>query len=251
MTSVHTAVDAIAPREDDRLVSELVITHIRELIMRGDLLPGQRLRPERELARRIGVSRPSIRAGLRALRAQGVLVTRRGSGTYVADGPPTLDSEPLEFLAALHGFTRHEMFEARRVLEVSAARMAAERSTGEAIAAIADQVTGMFATIDDPSAFLVHDIRFHRAVAAASGNPIVASLVEMVSAIFYERRRRTATRARDLRLTAQVHREIYHAIRDHDRAAAERLMFDHLAQAEQQQDAEELADGHASGGEER
>jgi len=251
MTSVHTAVDAIAPREDDRLVSELVITHIRELIMRGDLLPGQRLRPERELARRIGVSRPSIRAGLRALRAQGVLVTRRGSGTYVADGPPTLDSEPLEFLAALHGFTRHEMFEARRVLEVSAARMAAERSTGEAIAAIADQVTGMFATIDDPSAFLVHDIRFHRAVAAASGNPIVASLVEMVSAIFYERRRRTATRARDLRLTAQVHREIYHAIRDHDRAAAERLMFDHLAQAEQQQDAEELADGNASGGEER
>ena len=50
----------------------------------------------------------------------------------------------------------------------------------------------MFASMDDPRLFLVHDINFHRAVAAASGNPIVASLVEMVSALYYERRRDTA-----------------------------------------------------------
>src|SRR5437016_3231056 len=156
------------------LASGRVISHIRGLILGGELKPGQRLPPERELARQIGVSRPSVRAGLRSLRAKGVLTTRHGSGTFVSDGPPT------------------------------------------------------------------HDIRFHRAVASASLNPIVASLVEMVSAIFYARRRRTADRARDLRHTADIHRQIYQAIRSRHRAEAERLMSEHLLQAEAQQDAEDF-----------
>jgi len=222
------------------LASGRVIRQIRDLILRGDLKPGQRLAPERELAEQIGVSRPSVRAGLRSLRAKGVLTTRHGSGTFVSDGPPILDSEPLSFLAALHGFTRHEMFEARRVLEVSAAGMAAERADGDLMAAIADEVTGMFASLGDPQAFLLHDIRFHRTVATASRNPILASLVEMVSAIFYTRRTRTADRARDLRDTAEAHRQIYQAIRSHHRGDAERLMHAHLMLAEQQQDAEDL-----------
>ena len=241
MTGSRAPVEEINPTEG--IASGLVITHIRGMILRGELQPGQRLLPERELARQIGVSRPSVRAGLRSLRAKGVLTTRHGSGTFVSDGPPRLDSEPLSFLAALHGFTRHEMFEARRVLEVSAAGMAAERGTSKAIAALADAVTSMFAALDDPQAFLVHDIRFHRAVAAAAANPILASLVEMVAAIFYERRRRTADRARDLRGTADTHHHIYEAIRDHDRPTAERLMSEHLIEAEQQQDAEDLEDG--------
>jgi GntR family transcriptional repressor for pyruvate dehydrogenase complex len=225
-------------RPAEGLATEVVIAHVRGLILRGELRPGERLPPERGLARRIGISRPSLRAGLRSLAAKGVLVTRHGAGTFVSDGPPVLDSEPLSFLAALHGFTRHEMFEARRVLEVGAAGLAAERTTGDKIAAIADEVTGMFAALDDPQTFLVHDICFHRAVAAASANPILASIVEMVSAIFYEQRRRTADRARDLREAAEMHRQIYQAIRARDRARAERLMCEHLLRAEQEQDSE-------------
>src|SRR5690349_21662533 len=100
----------------DALAADIVVGHIRSRILRGHLRPGQRLAPERTLARQVGVSRASVRAGIGVLAAKGVLVTRHGAGTFVADGPPTLDSEPLAFLAALHGFTRAEMFEARRVL---------------------------------------------------------------------------------------------------------------------------------------
>ena len=82
----------------------------------------------------LGVSRPTVRAALRALAAMGVVEARHGSGTYIPGGPPKLDSQPLSFLAALHGFTRDEMFETRRVLEVSAAAMAAERATGNDLA---------------------------------------------------------------------------------------------------------------------
>jgi GntR family transcriptional repressor for pyruvate dehydrogenase complex len=220
------------------LATDVVVSHVRNLIMRGEVRPGQRLPPERELVRQTGVSRTSVRAGLQSLAAKGVLVTRHGAGTFVANGPPVLDSEPLGFLAALHGFSRREMFEARRTLEVGVAGLAAERATGEQLAAISEEVTGMFASLGDAQEFLVHDIRFHRAVAAASGNPILASIVEMVSAIFYEQRRQTANEARDRRPAATMHRRIYQAIREHDRASAERVMHDHLVEAEREQDIE-------------
>jgi GntR family transcriptional repressor for pyruvate dehydrogenase complex len=219
----------------DGVTSEIVVRHVRGLIESGELRPGDRLPPERELAVQLGVSRPSVRAGLRSLAAIGVLQTRHGAGTFITDGPPTLGSEPLSFLAALHGFTRDEMFEARRALEVGVAGLAAERATDEQIATIAEEVTGMFASIDDPQTFLVHDIRFHRAVAVASGNPILASLIEMVSALFYEQRRKTAHQGRDLKDAAQMHRAIYHAIRARDAKRARATMHDHLTYAQQSQ----------------
>jgi GntR family transcriptional repressor for pyruvate dehydrogenase complex len=226
-----------------------VIEHVRQLIGRGDLRPGDRLPAERDLAAQLGVSRPTIRAGLRALAAMGVIQSRHGSGTYIPDGPPRLDSEPLSFLAALHGFTREEMYEARRVLEVSASGLAAQRATSDHLASIAEEVASLFASMTDPQTFLVHDIRFHRAVAAASGNPILASLVEMVSALYYERRRETAARASDRNHldAAGLHRRIYQAIRSRNEAQAKQLMNEHLlhssafqAQEEQRVDAGEV-----------
>ena len=236
MTSLSNAQSQVRPVEG--LVSELVVAHIRRLILNGELHRGARLPPERELMRSLGVSRTSVRGGLQALVAKGVVVTRHGAGTFVADGPPVLDSEPLSMLAALHGFTRAEMFEARRTLEVGVAGLAAERATGDDLAAMSEEVTGMFASVSDPQTFLVHDIRFHRAVAAASDNPILASIVEMVSALFYEQRKQTADLSRNPRSVAEMHRQIYQAIRDHDRGRAQELMFEHLSRAEREQESE-------------
>src|SRR5687768_9246525 len=221
------------------MANERVVRHVRDLIVRGKFRPGQRLPTERELVAEIGVSRTSVRAGLQALAAKGLLVIRHGSGTFVADGPPVLDSEPLSLLAALHGFTRTQVFEARRTLEVSIARMAAERATAEQLAPISDAVSGMFAACEDPQAFLIEDIRFHAGVGTASGNPILASVVQMISAMFYEQRRKTADRRRDLRPVAEAHWQIYQAIRDREPGRAAHLMSEHLIRAEKDQQAEE------------
>src|SRR5437868_5875061 len=118
------------------MANQLVVRHVRDLIFQGRFKPGQKLPTERELVRDIGVSRTSVRAGLQTLAAKGLLIIRHGAGTFVADGPPMLDSEPLSLLAALHGFTRKQMFEARRILEVSIARMAAESAAPEHLAGI-------------------------------------------------------------------------------------------------------------------
>src|SRR6187399_2000035 len=130
--------------------TDQVVAFVRDLIDRGRLRPGDRLPAERELAVQIGVSRPSVRAGLHALAAMGVVRSRHGSGTYIPDGPPALGSEPLSFLAALHGFTREEMYETRRILEVEAAGLAAERATSDQLAAMAEEIASLFASMEQP-----------------------------------------------------------------------------------------------------
>jgi GntR family transcriptional regulator, transcriptional repressor for pyruvate dehydrogenase complex len=214
-----------------------VVAHVRDLIDRGALGPGGRLPPERDLAHQVGVSRPTVRAGLRTLAAFGVVRSRRGSGTYILDGPPTLGAEALSFFAALHKITGDDVFEVRRILEVGAAGLAAERATPDHLATLADEVASLFASLADRQVFLVHDINFHRVIAAASGNPIVASLVEMVAALYYERRRTTAERAvdRDLRDAADAHRQIYQAVRARDVDRARRAMHDHLLRSRSHQ----------------
>lgn len=220
--------------------TEQVVAHVRNLITSGRVKPGDRLPAERDLAVQVGVSRPTVRAGLRALAAMGVVQSRHGSGTFIPAGPPMLASEPLGFLAALHGFTREEMYEARRILEVGAAGLAAERATPDQLTTMAEEVANLFSAMNDPQRFLVHDIEFHRTVASASHNPIVATLVEMVSALYYERRRETAELAteRNLRDSSEMHRRIFQALRARDPEAARATMNEHLRQSSAHQAAE-------------
>lgn len=83
--------------------AQQVIAYVRGLIENGALRPGDRLAPQRELVRQIGVSRISIREGERSLAAMGVVTTRQGSGVFITAGPAALPSEPLALLTALHG----------------------------------------------------------------------------------------------------------------------------------------------------
>src|SRR5689334_20079917 len=99
------------PAGDDTLAAERVVMHIERLIQEGQLRPGDRLPAERELARHIKVSRPSVRAGLRSLAAVGILESRHGAGSFITAGPPKLSTGPLNMMAALHGFTRDDMFD--------------------------------------------------------------------------------------------------------------------------------------------
>src|SRR5437867_11515199 len=218
--------------EKNGLMAEQVVIQVRAMIREGKLRPGDRLPPERELAKRLGISRASLRHGLRFLAAIGVLTSRHGSGTYIADGPPALDSEPLRMLAELHRFTPNEMFEARKLLEVGLAGLAARNARDEHLAMMSEEVVEMYATLDDPQEYLVHDIRFHRAIAAASGNQILAALMNMVSTAMYERRRATVERATDLKESAEFHRKIYRLIRARKSDEARAAMGEHLELAQ-------------------
>ena len=221
--------------------TEEVIFQLREMIHRGDLRPGDRLPPERDLARLLGVSRPTLRDGIGSLAAVGVLQSRRGAGTFVVktEGSPALDSNPLRLMASLHGFTTAETFEARKSLEMAIAGLAAERATSDQLAQMSEEIAEMFASLDDPAQYLVHDMRFHQTVAAASGNRILTSLMNMLATILFEVRSKTVKRATDLKESAEMHRNIYRAIRRRDVEAASAAMRDHLMLAKKAQASEE------------
>jgi len=123
------------PTDGDPSAAAATIAHVRRLIEKGEVRPGDRLAPERELARQAGVGRSGVREGLHALAALGIVRAQRGSGTFISAGP-TFGSEALGLLAALHGVTEEGLLEAGRVLERSTAALAAERASAEEIAAV-------------------------------------------------------------------------------------------------------------------
>jgi GntR family transcriptional repressor for pyruvate dehydrogenase complex len=243
--NVFRAIDS----ERSGTTSEEVVSRLQEMIHRGQLRPGDRLPPERDLAKLLGVSRPTLRAGISSLAAIGVLQARQGAGTFVVDteGPPALDSGPLRLMASLHGFTTSEMFEARQSLEMAVAGLAAERATGDQMASMAEELAGMYASLDDPEQYLVHDMHFHQTVAAASGNRILTALMNMVATILLDVRSKTVKRAKDLKESAEMHRDIYRAIRDRNPELARKAMRDHLIRAQKAQESEEAESASANG----
>ena len=209
-----------------------VVTHIRALIENGTLRPGDKIPPEREFARSLNISRASLRTGIGYLAAMGVMKVRHGVGTFVADGPAEFGKASFSLMGVLHGFQSWQMFEVRLILESNLAALAAERATEEHHTALAEEVAEIFASIDSPADFLIHDVLFHRILSQASGNPILGALMETITSALYDKRRKTVERSTDLRESAEMHRMIYRAIRARNPLEARKLMEQHLRMAQ-------------------
>jgi len=209
-----------------------VVNHIRTLIESGTLQPGDKIPPEREFARSLKISRASLRTGIGYMAAMGVMKIRHGVGTFVADGPPQFGTASLSLIGALHGFQSWQMFEARIILESHLAALAAEGGKQEQFSALAEEVADMFASMSTPAEYLIHDLMFHRIVSQASGNPILAAIIETITSALYDTRRKTVERSTDMRESAEMHREIYRAIRARKPKEAHNLMEQHLRMAQ-------------------
>lgn len=231
----------IKPPSPDSHRTMQVVNHIRNLLEKGTLQPGEKIPSERDFARSLKVSRASLRTGINYLAAMGVIKVRHGVGTFVADGPAEFDKASLRIMGALHGFQSWQMFEARLILESHLAGLAAERSLQEHHAALAEEVAEMFASIGAPAEYLVHDVLFHRIISQASGNPILAAVMETITSALYDDRRKTVEHSADLRESAEMHRAIYRAIRNRKPADARKLMEQHLHMAETAQSKEHPA----------
>lgn len=218
-----------------------VVDHVRGMIEGGKLCSGDKIPAEREFARDLGISRASLRAGIGFLAAMGVLKVRHGIGTFVAEGPPALGESSLSLLSALHGLKPWQMFEARRVLESGLAGLAAERGSRDHVAAMAEEVTDMYGALEDAREFLIHDIRFHRIIAEAAGNPILSAFMESITAAIYDDRYEAVKKSLDLKQAAEMHGEIFRAIRAKDSGQAKAAMARHLQLAEDAQSIEAAA----------
>ena len=162
-------------------LTDEAIEKIKGMIVSGELGPGDKLPREADLARRLGLSRSSLREAVRALTLVRILDVRQGNGTYVTslDAPLLLDA--LSFVVDLHqDQSVLQLMEARRVLEAEAAALAAQRIDDERLAELRSLVEAM-RDCGSVEELVESDLAFHRAVAAASGNPVIEKLLESVS----------------------------------------------------------------------
>ncbi|MDR5617618.1 pyruvate dehydrogenase complex transcriptional repressor PdhR [Arsenophonus sp.] len=117
-------------------LSDVIEQRIEHLILEGILRPGEKLLPERELAKQFDVSRPSLREAIQRLEAKGFLLRRQGGGTFVQTNLWQSFSDPLTQLLSGHMESQFDLLETRHALEGIAAYYAALRGTDEDLARI-------------------------------------------------------------------------------------------------------------------
>lgn len=211
-----------------------VVETIKGMILDGELKPGDRLPVEPELAAQLDVSRGSLREGVRALVAMGILEARQGAGTYVTSLELPLLFAPLGFVADMHAHEPVEFLQVRRTLEAEAAARAAGRITPERLAEADDVLKAAEALWSAPGAvdhdeMLALDRAFHRIVAEASGNAVLAALLEVLAGRTTPTRiwRSHAEPEAGLRAIRE-HRAIWSALERHDVDRARVEMVFHL-----------------------
>jgi DNA-binding FadR family transcriptional regulator len=216
-----------------RKAYEQVYDQLRELIVRGELVRGQRLPNEAVLAREFGVSRGTVREALRVLSAENLIRTAKGAGGGSFVTLPTVDHVS-EFLQANIGLLNEsrdlaaeEMLEARELLEPFAARMAARRRSPQNLEELRACI------IDDPLQLgteqqFAYNAAFHTGLLAASGNRLLSIAAQPVFGILQTNLRRREIRPETLRQVNEDHRAILAAVQDGDADAAEQHMREHL-----------------------
>ncbi|MGN7859679.1 FadR/GntR family transcriptional regulator [Microbacterium sp. 22303] len=214
-------------------VTDEAIEKIKAMIVSGELGPGDRLPPEKELAERLGLSRNSMREAVKALEVIRVLDVRRGDGTYVTSLEPHLLLEAISFVIDMHDDdSLLELFAVRRMLESQATGLAATHGDDEAIAALQAEIAGVDAgvSIDD---LVAHDIRFHQDIVRMTGNGYLASLIDSLSSQTIRARVwRGLTEQGAVERTLSEHRAIADAIAQHDPSLATSLATAHIAGVE-------------------
>ncbi|WP_277207975.1 FadR/GntR family transcriptional regulator [Isoptericola croceus] len=216
-----------------------VVDGIKRMILAGELSPGDRLPVENELAEALGVSRGSLREGVRALSILGIVHTRQGDGTYVTSLDPGRLLAPMGFVVELQGDSSARPFhQVRRILETEAAAQAALRITDEGLAesrTVLDGVPALLAQAPvDHDRFIEADIAFHRIVAAHSGNPVIAALTETLASRTVRERLLRGQRQSGAEERAHAdHEAIWRALADRDPDRARTHMAAHLLTVEE------------------
>ena len=211
-------------------VTDDAIEKIKAMIVSGELAPGDRLPPEKELSERLGLSRNSMREAVKALEVIRVLDVRRGDGTYVTSLEPHLLLEAISFVADMHDDeSLLEIFAVRRMLESQATGIAATLGTAEEIDALQAELDGIDSDVS-VDALVEHDIRFHREIVRMAGNTYLASLIESLSGQTVRARIwRGLTEQGAVERTLSEHRAIADAIAQRDPNLATSLTTAHIA----------------------
>jgi DNA-binding FadR family transcriptional regulator len=225
----------MADRRSSNLADK-VLARLGADIRGGRLAPGARLPTEQELTSTMRVSRTVVREAVAALRADGLVVTRRGSGAYVAANPTAspfrIASAPLGQLSAVL-----DVMELRLAVEVEAAGFAAERAGRRQVAAVRAALRDIDRALKSGGGAVPEDFAFHRAIAEATGNAQFPRFLAFLGSHVIPRQSvrlsldTPAERRAYLERIQREHERIMAGIAAADPAEARRAMRDHLTRS--------------------
>ena len=222
---------AVPPRMVAERLSDRLAAWLAQQIESGALRPGERLPTEQQLALAHGVSRTVVREGVHQLKSRGLLLSRQGSGVFVAATPPryalSFDASVLESIDAVV-----QVREVRRALEGETAALAAVRASVAQIAALRRALRAIDRSTAAGGDGVEEDLAFHRTLTEAAGNPQFARLLEFLEQYLTEAMRVTrgneARRADFMEQVRAEHRAIVEAVAAHQPQLARRRAVQHM-----------------------
>jgi GntR family transcriptional regulator, transcriptional repressor for pyruvate dehydrogenase complex len=213
-------------------VSDQAYEQIRDLIFRGQLKPGEQIMPERDLARALGVSRPTVREAIKQLVTVGLLEHRQGQGTFVRSISDQRELNPLAAMIEGHSPTLEELLEVRMGLEGQAVSLAAQRATPEDLQVLEKALDCMLGENRAGRLGIEEDVSFHMAIAYATKNTVQVHIMKTFYDLLHygikENLHYLYEDPVNLDMIGKQHAEIVQAIKEHDPEAAYAAMKRHI-----------------------
>src|SRR2546421_8473793 len=227
-------------------VSDEILQQIRDAVLTGKFQIGDRLPNERTLAEQFVASRTSVREALRGLEQQGVIYTKKGvtGGAFVANLDHRLVSRPFQTLLTLRKVSMNNIAEARLIFEPEAARLAAQRATPEDLREIEEVIESMNSAVEAGHPPVLFDLKFHKLIARAAGNPILEMLADSMLEVASQVISNLHPSLNVLRHVVRRHRQIFEAIRSKDGDLACSLMSQHIVDVKRKLVRPATVDGH-------
>lgn len=225
-------------RVKSRKIYEEIADQIEQMIIKQELKTGQKLASVEALAKQFAVGRSAVREALSALRAKGLLEMRQGEGTFIRAYDRAVLSHAISSAVLMNAQEIRELLEVRKFLEVGCAGAAAERRRESDLQVMQSILEKMENNLHDEVVGEEADVRFHLAIAAASGNRMLTQLMDTVAGTMGARMRDSRrlwlySDESTVRKLLDEHRAIFVAISTGNRLEAEQLMFRHLNKVEQ------------------
>jgi GntR family transcriptional repressor for pyruvate dehydrogenase complex len=220
----------LEPLKKTRLYEE-IIKQLQELIRKGELKPGDKLPPERELAVQLNVSRTAIREALRSMEMMGYIESKVGGGTFIRQ--VTLDNviEPFSGILSQNKKLMMELIEVRMLLETEIAKLAARRIDNRKITVVEETLKLMKKEVSEGGIGLEGDNAFHNALAMAADNLAMSKILNMCEDLLSSTRESTLKIPDQPQKSIDDHSKILEAVKNGDEKKAGMLMKEHLVKA--------------------